>query len=156
MCIRDRAYSRDRDDEAEADFWKAHDIYVATYGPNHQFVGVAYANLIGVAVDRKDYRSAERFARKALAVYAVALPADHINAAMVHVRLGRILLRQERYTDAVPESLQGFRYFARHRGDSSYLPGARRDLLEICKHLQDAQLAESIRREVQVPATGQQ
>ena len=148
------AYSRDRDDEAEAAFRHAHDIYAAMYGPNHQFVGVAFSNLVGVYMDRKDYVAAEQYARKALQVYAVSLPEDHPNPAAVHVKLGRILMRQQRYAEAAPESLKGFRYFSRHKGESSYMIGARKDLLEIAKHLDDAHLAESLRHEVELSAAG--
>ncbi len=144
------AYTRDQDDQAELSFRKALAIYTAVYGPNHQFVGLCYSNLIGVYMHRKDFPTAEQYAHKALDVYHRTLPEDHINPAIVHIKLGRSLLREKRYTEAEPESLKGYRYFARHNGEGgSYLLGARHDLTEIAAHLSNPHLRDDLLAEIQ-------
>ncbi len=126
------AYNRDLDDEAEADFREALAIWREVYGDRHQFVGLAYANLTGVFMDRKNYPQAEAMARQALAIYRETLPPDNVKLGVIHVKLGRILLREQKFAEAEPETREGYRFFATHENnESSYLSGARKDLIAI-------------------------
>ncbi len=112
-------------------------------------MGIAYANLVGVYMDRKDYPAAEALCRKALQVYAESLPDDHPNPAIVHVKLGRTLLHQQRYAEAEPETKKGYLYFHSHGSPgSSYLIGARRDLIEIEDHLNKPEVVAELRSEI--------
>ena len=139
LVLNDRgtlAFARDDYDGAERDFREALAIWKQVYGEKHQFVGICYANLAGVLMHRKQYAEAEEMARNALAVYSETLPPDHVNFAVVHVKLGRILMHEGRYREARTESLAGYRYFSQHEsGYTSYLVGARKDLIETETHL---------------------
>ena len=126
------AYNHDLDDEAERDFNEALAIWKVVYGNHHRSVGIAYANLAGVFMDRKDYPRAEEMARKALAVDLETLPAGHPNIAILHVKLGRILLREGRLHDAEPETQRGYDLLRTHpSSEPTYLQGARKDLVAI-------------------------
>ena len=130
------AFARDDYDSAERDFREALTIWKAVYGEKHPFVGLCYANLTGVLMHRKEYSEAEKMARKALDVYGATLPTNHVNFAIVHVKLGRILMHEGHYQEAEAESLAGYRYFSQHEsGYTSYLSGARKDLIETEMHL---------------------
>jgi len=125
-------YTRNQDDQAEADFRQALAIWRKVYGNQHQFVGLGYSQLASVYIDRKDYPTAEVMCRKALAIYAAVISENHINTATTHVKLGRILLRESRFQDAEAESMKGYRYLASHvEPTDSYLVGVRKDLFTI-------------------------
>ena len=150
------AYLRDQDDEAEQEFREALGIWHGSYGDAHQFVGVSYANLAGVFMDRKDYPQAEAYLRKALAVYAQTLPEASNNTALAHIKLGRVLLREQRPAEAEPESTRGYRYLVAHAApDDSYLRAARKDLAAIETLLGKPDDAARFRAELQPPPTPQ-
>ena len=117
---------------AEKDYRSALAIWEKLYGPQHQFVALAYSNLASVYMHRKNYPRAEEMCRKALAIYSSALSGENLNSAVARLRLGRILLREGRLKDAEAESLEGYKYFAAKGSPSdSYLLAARKDLAQI-------------------------
>jgi serine/threonine-protein kinase len=126
------ASARNDDDTAERDYRSALGIWQKLYGPDHQFVGLAYSNLASVYAHRKNYLAAEQMSRKAVAIYATALSGENMNSAVAHLRLGRILLREGKLSDAEKESLAGYRYFVANSSPSdAYLIAARKDLGQI-------------------------
>ena len=134
------ASTQNFDDEAEKDFRAALAIWRNAYGEHHQFVGLSYANLAGVYIDRRDYPAAEAMCRKALQVYNSALSADNLNTACLHVKLGRVLLREHRFPEARVETLIGYQYLSSHVGpEDSYLLGAQKDLDEAQSRMGKAQ-----------------
>jgi tRNA A-37 threonylcarbamoyl transferase component Bud32/Tfp pilus assembly protein PilF len=144
------AYRRDQDAVAEKDFQFALAIWKQVYGDQHQFVGLSYANLAGVAMDRKDYPQAEALLRKALTIYAVAIPGGNLSTAVAHIKLGRALMHQNRFQEAEPESLAGYRFFLRNASpDDAYLAGARKDLAAIELHLNRPEASARYRRELE-------
>ena len=46
--------------------------------------------------------------REALAMYAKTLPPNHLNVAITRIKLGRVLLRENRFKDAEGETLAGY------------------------------------------------
>ena len=104
-------------------------IYRAGYGVSLYLVGTATSNLGSVASARKDNVLAERRVREALAIFRRTLPADHLNVGIARIKLGRALLRQGRFAEAVEESLAGHDIIARQADAGvSFLTAARADL----------------------------
>jgi tetratricopeptide (TPR) repeat protein len=64
-------------------------------GPDHYMVGYYLDALANLKLKANDLSAAESFARQALAVYALSLPARHLYVASTHELLGDILLRRE-------------------------------------------------------------
>jgi serine/threonine-protein kinase len=73
---------------------------------------------------------AERGFREALAMYAQTLPPDHLNVGIAMVKLGRTILRQGRFAEAVKESTAGYEIVSKATTPSiGWLQNARRDLV---------------------------
>jgi tetratricopeptide (TPR) repeat protein len=80
-------------------------------------------------MEKKDYRTAEALYRQAIAIYAAVLSPEHVNAGIGHIKLGRTLLRQHRYGEAIAESRAGYDILIRQTDPAtSFLRAARRDL----------------------------
>jgi serine/threonine protein kinase/tetratricopeptide (TPR) repeat protein len=117
-------------DEAEADFRRQADIYREVYKGKHYYIGSALANLAGVYMERKQYGRAEQYFREALQIDAATLPADHLNVAIVRIRLGRALIPQHRYADAEAESLAAYGILMKQSSPpANWLQNARKDLV---------------------------
>jgi serine/threonine-protein kinase len=105
------------------------DIYRAIYHGKHYYIGIALANLGGVHMARKDNAGAEKLFREALAMYAQTLPPGSLNEGITRLRLGRALLRQNRFQEAHAESLAGYQIVSKQDSPSvSFLKNAREDL----------------------------
>jgi serine/threonine-protein kinase len=143
------ASMRDKLDEAEARFRRAVDIYRAVYGDHHYLVAIALSNLAGISMDKKNYPRAEQLFRDVIRRYAETLPADNVNIAIAHIKLGRTLLRQNRYTDAEPETLAGYEILIRQSSPStSFTRAARKDLAAEYEALNQPQKAARFRAEL--------
>lgn len=148
-------FLRNRDSAAEPYFLRALAIWRKAYGDHHQFVGVTYANLASIRLDRHDYPAAEQLLRRALAVYTADQLSGSRNAAIAHVKLGRILLSEKRFAEAQSETQAGYSWFLAHaEPQDSYRSHARKDLLE-----EKADLARSVSGRTaahgHLPAAGQ-
>lgn len=125
------ALGRERYDDAEQYFKRMVSIYEQVYGGHHQHVGVALANLASVYLTRGEPARAEPIFREALEVYLETLPPTHIYVGIARIKLGRALLRQSRYGDALKESTAGEEIVARQAAPSvSWLEAARKDIAE--------------------------
>ena len=124
------ASMRDHLDEAEARFQRAADIYRTVYGDHHYLVAIALSNVAGITYDKKDYpRAEQRFFRDVIRRYKETLPADNVNLAIAHIKLGRTLLHDNRYKDAEPETLAGYEILIKQSSPStSFIHAARKDL----------------------------
>jgi serine/threonine-protein kinase len=143
------AWQRDQLDEAETRWKRVVEIYRSTYGPNHQFVAVALSNLSGVYQQRKQYPQAEALLRQAIQIYGVALAPDHVNTGIGHIKLGRVLLRSGRYSEAVKETTTGYDILIKQTDPSiSYLKGARKDLVAAYDSLRQPEKAERYAKEL--------
>ena len=82
-------------------------------------------------MERKQYARAERSFRDALQIYAQTLPPNHLNVAIVRVKLGRALIPQRRYADAEAQSLAGYEVLMKQsNAPANWLENARKDLVE--------------------------
>jgi serine/threonine-protein kinase len=143
------ASMRDHLDEAEARFRRAADIYRAVYGDHHYLVAIALSNVAGIYMDKKDYPLAEQLFRDVVRRYKETLPADNVNLAIVQIKLGRTLVRQNRYKDAEPETLAGYEILSKQSSPStSFMRAARKDLAAEYEALNQPQQAERFRAEL--------
>jgi serine/threonine-protein kinase len=143
------ASMRDKLDEAEVRFRRAVDIYRTVYGDHHYLVAIALSNVAGIYMDKKDYPRAEELFRDVVRRYAETLPADNVNTAIAHIKLGRTLLRQNRYKDAEPETLAGYEVLTRQSSPStSFIRAARKDLAAEYEALNQSQKAARFRAEL--------
>jgi len=114
---------------AERYYTRTADIFRAVYGPGHYLVGATLGNLATTWTERGDNARAEGLLRQALAIYAKALPADHLYVGIARVKLGRALLRQRRYAEAVRELEAGTTIVAKGSDPSAtWLVRGRADL----------------------------
>jgi hypothetical protein len=78
--------------------------------------------------------------------YSEVLPADHLDAGVGHVRLGRALLGQARYREAEEQSLAGLRILEKKTSPSSpWIQSARKDLAVIYEALHQPEKAREFR-----------
>ena len=135
-------------DEAEASFDRVVSIYRRVYG-KHYRLGVAVSNLASVYLAREQFTRAEQLYREALAIFADTLPADHLNSAVAQVKLGRALVRQQRYGEAEGYLLNGYRLLTAQSSPTvSWLQTARQDLVSTYEALQRPEEARKFRAEL--------
>jgi len=147
------ASMRDHLDEAEARFQRAADIYRAVYGDHHYLVAIALSNVAGITYDKKDYPRAEQLFRDVIRRYKETLPADNVNLAIAHIKLGRALLHDNRYKDAEPETLAGYEILIKQSSPStSFIHAARKDLAAEYDALNQPQQAARFRAELAAAA----
>jgi len=143
------ASMRDDLDGAEAQFRRAVDIYRAVYGDHHYLVAIALANVAGIYMDKKEYPRAEQLFRDVIRRYKETLPADNINLGIVEIKLGRTLLRQNRYPDAESETRAGYEILIKQSSPStSFIHAARKDLAAEYEALNQPQQASRFRAEL--------
>ena len=147
------ASMRDHLDEAEARFQRAADIYRTVYGDHHYLVAIALSNVAGISYDKKDYPRAEQLFRDVVRRYKETLPADNVNLAIAHIKLGRALLHENRYKDAEPETLAGYEILIKQSSPStSFIHAARKDLAAEYEALNQPQQAARFRAELAAAA----
>jgi serine/threonine-protein kinase len=79
---------------------------------------------------QKDNSEAEALFREAIAMFSRTLPPDSLNEGIARIKLGRALRRQDRFSEAVPESLRGYRVVSKQASPSApWLRFAREDLV---------------------------
>jgi serine/threonine-protein kinase len=141
--------TRERDfPAAEAYFRRMADIYRKVYGGKHYLLGIALSNLANTFLERGRNEEAEPLFREALAVMAATLPADHLNVGVVHIKLGRTLLREHRYAEAERESRLGYDIVAKQSDPAvSWLKAARTDLAALYDTLRRPAEAARFRKE---------
>jgi serine/threonine-protein kinase len=143
------ASMRDNLGAAEVQFRRAAAIYRTVYGDHHYLVAIALANLAGIYMDKKEYPRAEQLFRDVVRRYKETMPADNINLGIVHIKLGRTLLRQNRYADAESETLAGYEILIKQSSPStSFIHAARKDLAAEYEALDQPQLASRFRAEL--------
>ena len=84
------------------------DVYREVYHDQHRNIGIALSNRAGVYQERKQFTRSEAIFRDVLRRYADVIPADHQLVGIAKVRLGRQILRQQRFADAERETLAGY------------------------------------------------
>ena len=118
-------------DDAEADFLRMADICRQVYGDKHYLVATALSNIASVDMERKQYAQAEEIYRDVVRRYTEALSPNHPNTGIARIKLGRSLLRQQRYAEAEVESRAGYEILIKQTNPTiSWLQNARQDLAE--------------------------
>jgi serine/threonine-protein kinase len=93
-------------------------------------------------MSKKDYPRAEAMYRQALQVFERTVHEGHLNTAIAHLKLGRSLLRQKRFSDAEKETLAGYTTLLKLVSpEDSFLLAGRKDLGEIYTGLGNMQQA---------------
>ena len=68
---------------------------------------------------------------------------EHVNSAIAHIKLGRALLRQQRYREAEEHTLAGYQILSKLANPSvTWLQSARKDLTAIYDALQEHEKAK--------------
>jgi serine/threonine-protein kinase len=125
------ALQQGRLDDAEADYRRMIAIYQRVFGGAHWLIGTAQSNLASVRMARKDLPGAEALYRQALAEFSASQGPRHTNTGIAHVKLGRALLRQGRFRDAIAETRAGYDILTpQMEPNTSFLRAARLDLAE--------------------------
>jgi serine/threonine-protein kinase len=112
------------------------EIYRTVYPGGHYLVGTATSNLGSACLAAKELRAAEKFFRDAVVIFTRTQSADHLNTGIARIKLGRTLLRQNRFEEAATETEAGVGILQGQMNPSaSWLNAARTDLAEIHKAL---------------------
>ncbi len=132
------ALAAERYDDADRYFRRNLAIYHQLYGAHHWLIGIASGNVGSVALARGDNAAAERWFRAALDQFIATQGPNHLNTAIMQVKLGRALLRQRRYTEAVAASGAGYRLLmALADPPTGFVNAARTDLAAGYENLGD-------------------
>jgi serine/threonine-protein kinase len=125
------ASSQDKYDLAEQYFRREADIYRAVYGDHHYLLATALSNLASVYSGRHEWKRAEETFRIVIPIYIEAQSANNINTGIARIKLGRTLLRQNRYAEAEAETRAGYDVLITQMDPKvSWLVNARKDLVE--------------------------
>ena len=134
---------------AGARFRRVADIYRSVYGDHHYLVAIALSNVASIYMDRKDYRGAEQLFRDVVRRFTEALSADNVNTGIAHIKLGRALLRQNRFQDGEVETRAGYDVMIKQTSPSnSFVNAARKDLAADYDALHEPEKAAKFRAEL--------
>jgi serine/threonine-protein kinase len=146
------ASMREQLDEAETKFRRVVDIYRSVYGDRHYMVAIALSNVASIQMDKKNYPRAEQLYRDVIRRFTETLSASNVNTGIAHIKLGRTLLRAKRFQEAEVETLAGYANLMKQSSPStSFLHGARKDLVAEYEALQQADRAARFRAELEAP-----
>jgi serine/threonine-protein kinase len=147
------AFNAKQYDAAQSYFTQAMDHWRATLGDQHPFIAIAYSNMGSVCLDQKDNTCAEKNYREAVSRLD-ASSKDSLNAVIAHLKLGRSLLRQNRFKDAEGETLPAYQYLVKHVAtDNGFLRASRKDLVAIYDGLHRGDQAARYRAELRASPT---
>jgi serine/threonine-protein kinase len=146
------ASMRNQLDDAETKFLQVVEIYRSIYGDHHSFVAIALSNAASIRMDKKDYEGAEQMYRDVVRRFTESLSAENVNTGIAHIKLGRTLLRESHFAEAQAETLAGYNVLQKQTSPStSYLHGARKDLVAEYEALNQPDNAAKFRAELAVP-----
>jgi len=136
-------------DLAEQYFRREADIYRAAYGDRHYLLATALSNLGSVYMGRHDWTHAEEIFRQVIPIYVEALSATDTNTGIARIKLGRTLLRENRYSDAVAQTRGGYDILITQMDPKvSWLVNARKDLVDEYSALKQPDQAVKFRAEI--------
>ena len=125
------ALQQDRFGDAESAFRRMTEIYRKAYPQGHYLIGIALSNLASVYMGRHENVAAEKLYREAITIYTATQGADHLNTGIARIKLGRTLLRQDRFAEAEHESRAGYEILSKQTDPAvSWLNSARDDLVK--------------------------
>jgi tetratricopeptide (TPR) repeat protein len=125
------------------------DTYRAVYGDSHYLLGIARSNVASVYMARKHYKDAEHLYREVIVRFSDTQGREHLNTGIARIKLGRALVRQDRFAEAEGEILAGYDILAKQTSPTvSWLKAAREDLVKIYDTLQQPEKAIKYRQEL--------
>jgi len=143
------ASMRDDYNEAGARFRRVAEIYRSVYGDQHYLVAIALSNVAYNYLNQKDYARAEPLFRDVIRRFTETLSAGNVNTGIAQIKLGRTILRQNRYKEAAEETMAGYEILSKQANPAiSYLQAARKDLAAEYDGLNQPQLAAKFRAEL--------
>ncbi len=143
------ASMQDKYDDAREKFQRAADIYRSVYGDHHYLVAIALSNVADTYLHKKDYPRAEELFRDVVRRFQETLPADNVNLGIAHLKLGRTLLRQNRYQDAESETSAGYEIVKKQSSPAtSFMHAAQKDLTAEYEGLNQPEKAAQFRAEL--------
>jgi serine/threonine-protein kinase len=136
-------------DEAEARFRRVADIYRGVYGEHHYLVAIALSNVAYGYLNKKDYPRAEQLFRDVVRRFTETLSADNVNTGIARIKLGRAILRQNRFQEAREETMAGYQILVKQTNPAiSFLQAARKDLAAEYDGLNQPEMAAKFRAEL--------
>ena len=142
------ALKQGKNDAAEQYFLRMVDIYRQVYGEHHYLYAVALSNVGSVYTSREEWPRAEEIYRQAIPIFAESQSANHINTGIARIKLGRSLLRQNRYAEAEAETRAGYGILVKQMDlKVTWLVNARKDLVEEYDALKQPEEAAKFRAE---------
>ena len=139
--------------EAEQCYRRMEEAYRASRGDAHYLVATALSNRANVYLRQGRAAQAEKMLRNVVARYTRALSPEHVNTAIARIRLGRSLVRQSLWREAVIETRAGYDILLRQaKAPVSWLQGAREDLATAYAALGEQTEADRFQKELSAPA----
>jgi serine/threonine-protein kinase len=125
------AFRRTRYDDAIKTFTESLAVYRQVYADGKsQYISVGLANLGSAYMEKGDYRRAEQTLREAVTLSREILSPAHNNTAIAEIKLGRVLVKQGRDTEAIPLLEQGRATLVKQADPSiTWLQRSREDLV---------------------------
>lgn len=140
------ALKKGKSDTAEQYFLRMAGIYREVYGEHHYLFAVALSNVASVYTSRQEWRRAEKVFRQVIPIFVESQSATHLNTGVARIKLGRTLLRQNRYAEAEAETLPGYEILVKQMDPKvSWLVNARQDLAEEYDALKQPEQAAKFR-----------
>jgi serine/threonine-protein kinase len=97
---------------------------------------------------REEWPRAEKVYRQVIPIFTESQSANHINTGVARIKLGRTLLRQNRFAEAEAETRPGYEILVKQMDlKVSWLVNARKDLAEEYDALKQAEQAAKFRAE---------
>jgi hypothetical protein len=95
---------------------------------------------------RKRYADAEQIYREVIGRFTETQGAGHLNTGIAHLKLGRSLVRQERFAEAEGQLLTGYGILTKQTSPTvSWLKNAREDLAAVYEALRQPEKAKPYR-----------
>jgi eukaryotic-like serine/threonine-protein kinase len=142
------ALRQGKNDAAEQYFLRMVDIYREVYGEHHYLFAVALSNVASVYANRDEWPRAEKIYRQVIPIFIESQSANHINTGVARIKLGRTLLRQNRYVEAEAETRPGYEILFKQMDlKVTWLVNARKDLAEEYDALKQPEEAARFRAE---------
>ncbi len=144
---------RGRHEESAADYIRMKEIYEAAYGHDHQYTATALADLTMAYYHLKKYALAEAACRDALQRFRNVLAPEHPNLAITEIKLGHVLIAEQRYRDAETPLLNAHDTLAKQADASPYWTEVtRKDLVKVYDALKQPEKAGRLRAELAAAA----
>lgn len=133
--LNDLAYIRLQSGQYEASvasYRRVVEMYATSNGPRHYFVAIGLSNLANALSEGGELSQAEAIFEDVIERFAETRGADHLDTGIARIKLGRVLLRQDRPTEAETHLLDGYEIVSAEVAPTvSWLRAARSDLAAV-------------------------